>query len=85
MGSYEKGVMRRNESIEQALKLPNGARFHRCVLHVNPFEYLARHKTPTRFRDESSYNEAIRGRELVNEILEGGKEAFEMRRLKYGF
>ena len=24
-------------------------------------------------------------RELVEEILEGGKEAFEMRRLKYGF
>ena len=24
-------------------------------------------------------------RELVEELLEGGKEAFEMRRLKYGF
>lgn len=24
-------------------------------------------------------------RELVEEILEGGREAFEMRRLKYGF
>jgi hypothetical protein len=24
-------------------------------------------------------------RELVGEILEGGKDAFEMRRLKYGF
>jgi hypothetical protein len=24
-------------------------------------------------------------RELVEEILEGGKTAFEMRRLKYGF
>ncbi len=25
------------------------------------------------------------GREMVEEILEGGKDAFEMRRLKYGF
>jgi hypothetical protein len=24
-------------------------------------------------------------RELVEELLEGGKEAFELRRLKYGF
>jgi hypothetical protein len=29
--------------------------------------------------------DSIRVRELVEEILEGGREAFEMRRLKYGF
>jgi hypothetical protein len=29
--------------------------------------------------------DSARVRELVEEILEGGREAFEMRRLKYGF
>jgi len=29
--------------------------------------------------------DALSGRALVEEVLEGGREAFEMRRLKYGF
>jgi len=43
----------------QARSLPNGARFYRCALQVNPYEYLVRHAKPTSFRDEPSYNEAI--------------------------
>ena len=42
-----------------ALDLPNGARFYRCALQVNPFAYLARHNKPTPFQSEDEYNEAI--------------------------
>lgn len=55
---------------------------------------MIRPRTPTmeiacpacgdRFAVEGSIDSA-RVRELVEEILEGGREAFEMRRLKYGF
>jgi len=33
--------------VQAALKLPNGARFYRCALQVNPFAYLGRHKKQT--------------------------------------
>gem|GEM_PF-6374187 len=36
--------MSQTESINNAQKLPCGARFFRCVLQVNPFDYLVRHK-----------------------------------------
>lgn len=42
-----------------ALKLPGGARFFRCALQVNPFEYLSRHKKRTLFKTETDYNNAI--------------------------
>lgn len=29
-----------SEAIEAALTLPNGARFHRCALQINPYAYL---------------------------------------------
>lgn len=47
------------DPIEDALRLPSGARFYRCSLQVNPFEYVRRHNKPTTFADESSYNAAI--------------------------
>ena len=92
-----------------ARNLPNGARFYRCALQVNPFAYLDTHNKTTTFTSEDDYNRAIIEscletgieviavtdhyrvqhsapvRELVEEILEGGKAAFEMRRSKYGF
>ena len=43
----------------EALKLPSGARFYRCALQVNPFDYVRRHNRRTAFEDESSYNAAI--------------------------
>jgi len=43
----------------EALKLPNGARFYRCALQVNPFDYVKRHNKETAFEDEASYNTAI--------------------------
>jgi len=44
---------------EALMKLPNGARFYRCALQVNPYEYLVRTKKQTAFKDEASYNSAI--------------------------
>ncbi len=40
-------------------KLPNGARFYRCALQVNPFAYLRRHKKPVHFDCETGYNAAM--------------------------
>jgi hypothetical protein len=45
--------------LKKALTLPNGARFYRCALQVNPFAYLGRHNKQTTFKDEDSYNKAI--------------------------
>lgn len=42
-----------------AQELPSGARFYRCALQVNPFEYIVRHNKETAFSNESDYNAAI--------------------------
>ena len=47
------------DPIQQALELPGGARFFKCALQINPYEYLARHGKTTLFSDEATYNEAI--------------------------
>jgi len=46
-------------STTAALALPNGARFFRCALQVNPYAYLKQHSTPTTFADETAYNAAM--------------------------
>ena len=43
----------------EAMNLPNGARFYRCALQINPFPYLQANKTPTTFGSEAAYNEAM--------------------------
>ena len=45
--------------MQAALKLPDGARFYRCALQVNPFAYLERHGKATPFTSEDEYNTAI--------------------------
>jgi len=47
--------------IDNALKLPNGARFYRCALQVNPYAYLSKYNKSTKFIDEASYNKALIG------------------------
>ncbi len=47
------------ERMAAALRLPDGARFYRCALQVNPFAYLVRHNKPTSFHSEAAYNAAI--------------------------
>ena len=49
-------------------EIPNGARFYKCALQLNPFEYLSRHKKTTEFTDEATYNKAIIEACLTNKI-----------------
>ncbi|MCH7697623.1 MAG: AAA family ATPase [Chloroflexi bacterium] len=51
--------MANSNSALEALQLPNGARFFKCALQVNPFDYLATHGRSSSFTDEGTYNEAI--------------------------
>ena len=48
-----------SQRLTAAFDLPNGARFYRCALQVNPFGYLRRHKKATSFQTEAAYNAAI--------------------------
>ena len=47
------------DRMQAALDLPNGARFYRCALQVNPFAYLKTHGKETPFTSEDEYNTAI--------------------------
>ena len=49
----------RPETMNAALKFPNGARFYRCALQLNPFAYLIRHNKQTSYSSEVEYNAAI--------------------------
>lgn len=49
----------RSQTLNEALKQPNGARFYRCALQVNPFAYHGRHGKQTAFQNEADYNSAI--------------------------
>ena len=49
----------RSPALNEALKQPNGARFYRCALQVNPFAYHGRHGKQTAFQNEADYNAAI--------------------------
>ena len=48
-----------SDRLKGALNLPNGARFYRCALQINPFAYLTRHSKETVFKTEADYNAAI--------------------------
>ena len=48
-----------SKALNEALKQPNGARFYRCALQVNPFAYHGRHGKQTIFQNEAEYNAAI--------------------------
>ncbi len=56
------------DSLQQALELPGGARFHKCALQVNPFAYLRENRKQTPFPNEESYNEALVEALLHHEI-----------------
>ena len=58
-----------SDRMQAAVNLPNGARFYRCALQVNPFAYLARHNKTTTFTSEDDYNKAI-----IESCLETGIE-----------
>lgn len=58
----------RSQALNEALKQPNGARFYRCALQVNPFAYHGRHGKQTSFQNEADYNAAIIEACRVNNI-----------------
>jgi predicted ATPase len=58
----------RSQALNEALHQPNGARFYRCALQVNPFAYHARHGNQTTFRTEAAYNNAIIDACLTNHV-----------------
>lgn len=47
------------QSLDSVLSLPNGARFYRCALQVNPFDYVKRYAKPTDIKTEKDYNAKI--------------------------
>ena len=49
----------RSQVLNEALKQPNGARFYRCALQVNPFAYHGRHGKQTVYQNEADYNNAV--------------------------
>ena len=51
--------MSENAIVASAQELPSGARFFKCALQVNPFEYLGRHGVLSQYRNEKEYNAAI--------------------------
>ena len=53
------GNKTQSRALNEALKQPNGARFYRCALQVNPFAYFGRHGKQTAFQNEAGYNAAI--------------------------
>lgn len=50
---------RKADPTSEALTLPNGARFYKCALQVNPFDYLVRHHKRSTYKSEDEYNRAI--------------------------
>ena len=49
----------KSQPLTQALEKPNGARFYRCALQVNPFAYQGRYSKQSAFNNEEDYNAAI--------------------------
>jgi len=48
-----------SEPISKVLRRPSGARFFKCALQVNPFEYYKRHSKGASYPDEQTYNAAL--------------------------
>jgi len=47
------------DPLHHARQLPRGARFYKCALQVNPYEYVVRHNHPTTYTSETDYNRAL--------------------------
>ncbi|HEY1682152.1 MAG TPA: PHP domain-containing protein [Candidatus Tumulicola sp.] len=46
-------------TFQSLLNLPNGARFYKCALQVNPYHYVQSEQKPTPFENETDYNRAM--------------------------
>jgi len=68
------------DGLKDALSKPSGARFFRCALQVNPFEYGGRHNHAQTYSDEAAYNAAIVAACLSNDIeIVGVTDHFRIR------
>ena len=56
-------------SFEEIMALPSGARFFKCALQVNTYDYQIRHSKPTIYENEASYNAA-----MVQSCMDNGIE-----------
>jgi len=57
--AVNKGLSTWPQIVQDALQKPFGARFYRCALQVNPFQYSQRHGKPLPFTNEADYNAAM--------------------------
>ncbi len=57
-----------SEGIKVAMARPAGARFYRCALQVNPFEYSVRHSKSSEFASEDEYNAAMVAKAVVSGV-----------------
>lgn len=59
----------RDDVIQEALRETRGARFYRCALQVNPYDYVKNHANVNKWASEDEYNVA-----LVSALLDAGVE-----------
>ena len=59
MESDNNPIAKKNEAITKALKLPSGAKFHRCALQVNPFSYGSKFRGQSNASDAETHARAI--------------------------
>ena len=52
-------IAKTNEAIAKALKLPSGAKFHRCALQVNPYGYGSKFRGQSNTPDAETHAKAI--------------------------
>ena len=52
-------ITKTNEAIAKALKLPSGAKFHRCALQVNPHSYVSKFRGRSNATDAETHAKAI--------------------------
>ena len=52
-------ITKTNEAIAKALKLPSGAKFHRCALQVNPHSYGSKFRGQSNATDAETHAKAI--------------------------
>jgi len=57
--SIEDTAVSDSQPLDRALKLPDGARFYKCALQVNPYAYLTRHAKKKNSLSEAEYNAGI--------------------------
>ena len=61
--------LRSAAALDEVSRLPNGARFFKCALQVNPYGYVKRHTSNQNYSSESDYNKS-----MVDALIDNGIE-----------